>query len=110
MWPLKEKNRRKKFSWTNDELQLLLQVALDYKAKCQFNANVWETKRQKYEDIFDILLKKYPDEKEKYPNKEKMNKERVAVKLKSIQSEFKKAIECGKKKWWKSCGFSFCFI
>ena len=40
------------FSCTGDELQLLLQVALDYKAKCEFNAENWKTKLQKYEDIF----------------------------------------------------------
>ena len=75
----------------------MLQAALEYKEKCEFKAENWETKRQKYKDIFDILRKEYPDEKEKHPTKEKMNKERVAAKLKSIRSVFKKVIDCGKK-------------
>ena len=30
------------FSWTDDKLQLFLQGALDYKAKCEFNTENWE--------------------------------------------------------------------
>ena len=91
----KKSKKEVEFSSTDDELQLLLQ-ALNYKAQSEFNAETWETKRQEYEDIFDILMKEYPDKKEKYPNKGKMNKERVAAKLKYIRSGFKTAIGCGK--------------
>ena len=45
-------------------------------------------KRQKNKYIYDILMKEYPDEKEKYSDKEKMKKERVATKIKSIRSGF----------------------
>ena len=103
----KKSKKEVEFSWTHEELQLLLPAALDYKAKCEFNAEDWETKQQKYEDLYDVLMEEYPDEKQKYPNKEKINKERVAAKLKSIRSGFKKAIDCGKRKWWRSCGFYF---
>ena len=78
-------------------MQQLLQAPLGYKAKCEFDAKNGEKKRQKYENIFDILMQKYPDEKEKYSNKKKMNKKRVAAKLKSMRYGFKKAIDCGKK-------------
>ena len=63
------------FFWTDDKLQLLLQAALDYKGKWECNAKKWETKCQKYKDIFNILMKEYLDEKGKHPNKEKLNKE-----------------------------------
>ena len=53
------------FFWTDDELQLLLQAAFDYKAKCEFTAENGETKHQKHKDIFDALMKEYPYEKEK---------------------------------------------
>ena len=92
----KKSKKKVEFFWTDDELQLLLQAPLDYKAKCEFDAKNWEKKCQKYEDI-DILMKEYPDEKEKYSNKKKMNKKRVATKLKSMRSGFKKAIDCGNK-------------
>ena len=95
------------FSWTDDALQLLLQVAPDHKAKCEFKAENWEKKRQNHEDIFDILMKEYPDEKEKYPNKEKISKKRATAKLKSIRSGFEKAIDCGKKSGWGRVVFTF---
>ena len=103
----KKSKKEVEYSWTDHELQLLLQAALDYKVKCEFNAESWETKRQKYEYIFDILMKEYPDEKEKYPNKEKMNKKRIVAKLKSIRSRFKKAIDCGKKSGGGRAVFTF---
>ena len=99
----KKSKKEVEFSWNDDQLQLLLQVALNYKAKCQFNAENWE----KYKNIFNVLMKEYPDEKEKYSNKEKMNIERVAAKLKSTRSGLKKAIDCSKKKGWRSCSFYF---
>ena len=99
----KKLKKEVEFSWNDDELQLLLQAALNLKAKCEFNAENWE----KYKDIFNVLMKEYPDEKEKYSNKEKMNIERVAAKLKSTRSGLKKAIDCSKKKGWRSCSFYF---
>ena len=75
--------------------------------KCKFNVENWEMKCQKYKDIFDILMKEYPDEKKKYPNKEKMNKERVAAKLKRIRSGFKKAMDCSKKRGGSCVAFAF---
>ena len=67
----KKQKKEVEFTWTVDELQLLLQAALDYKAKSEFNAENWEAERQKYKDIFDILMKEYPEEKEDYPNNKK---------------------------------------
>ena len=64
------------FSWTDDELQLLLEASLDFKSKCEFQGETWESKRSKYKNILDIMLKRYPKYQEKYPNKEKLNKDR----------------------------------
>ena len=49
------------FSWTDDELQLLLEASLDFKDKCEFQKESWESKRTKYENILDIMLKQYPE-------------------------------------------------
>ena len=87
----KKSKKKVEFSQTDYELQQLLQAPLGYKAKCEFDAKNGEKKRQKYENIFDILMQKYPDEKEKYSNKKKMNKKRVAAKLKSMRYGFKKS-------------------
>ena len=93
----KKSKKEVEFSWSDDELQLLSQTTLDYKAKYEFNTENWETKGQNYEDIFYSLMKEYRGKKEKNPEKEKINKERVAAKFKIIPSGFKKAIDCRKK-------------
>ena len=72
------------FSWTADKLQLLLEASLDFKRKCVFEGESQESKRSKYENIFDIVLKKHPKDQEKYPHNKKLNKDQVAVKLKTI--------------------------
>ena len=42
----KKSKKEVEFSRIDEKLQLLLQAAFDYKAKCQFNAENWEIKRQ----------------------------------------------------------------
>ena len=88
------------FSWTDDELQLLLEASLDFKSKCEFQGESWESKRSKYENILDIMLKQYPEDQERYPNKEKLNKDQVAAKLKTIRTGYRKACDNG----WKNDG------
>ena len=78
-----EKAEKVKFSWSDDEIQLLLMSALDFKAQCEFEGVDWESKRSKYEQIFEIVTKEYPDG-EHYQNKKSMTKDRVTAKLKSI--------------------------
>ena len=48
------------FSWTDDKLQLLFEASLDFKSKCEFQGESWESKRSKYENILDIMLKQFP--------------------------------------------------
>ena len=50
----------KAFSWTDDELSLLLKVIIDYKAYQASNGKDWETVKRKYEDIIEKLLERYP--------------------------------------------------
>ena len=45
--------------------------------------------------------------KEKYPKKEKINKELVAAKLKSMRSGFRKVIDCSKRKGEGHVVFTF---
>ena len=54
------------FSWTEDKLQLLLEASLDFKSKCVFEGESQESKRSKYENIFDTVLKKHPKDQERY--------------------------------------------
>ena len=54
--------RDKAFSWTDDELSLLLKVIINYKAYQASNGKDWETVKRKYEDIIKRFLERYPSE------------------------------------------------
>ena len=60
----------KDFSWTDDELELLLKCALVYKSKCEYEGLSWEGTRTKYETIKDLILERYPDESSDNPNEQ----------------------------------------
>ena len=60
---VKRKNgKASDFNWTDDEIQLLLEVESDYEG-----VN-WESKRTKYEQIKSKFCEQYPEvEDEKFP-------------------------------------------
>ena len=101
-----EKAEKVEFSWSDDEIQLLLMSALDFKAQCEFEGVDWESKRSKYEQIFEIVTKEYPDG-EHYQNKKSMTKDRVTAKLKSIRTGFKKAADTGRRSGGGRVVFTF---
>ena len=49
----KEKSKLDYFSWSDDEVELLLNVALDYKASKAMENIDWESCQNKYQDIMD---------------------------------------------------------
>ena len=61
----------------------------------------WESKRTKYEQIKSKFCEQYPEvEDEKFPRSndlDSITKERVSAKLKSIRTNFGKAVDTGKK-------------
>ncbi len=50
----------KNFTWSDEEINLLLNVVIDYKARKAGEGVNWETVRSKYEDVTKIFLEKYP--------------------------------------------------
>ena len=67
-----EENPKKtntEFLWTDDEIQLLVQISFNFKSKCEFEGLRWESRRSKYEQIFESVSKEYPEDPEKFPNK-----------------------------------------
>ena len=48
------------FSFTDDEIQLLLEVCIEYKAKREYSDVDWESVRNKYEQIQEKLIQQYP--------------------------------------------------
>ena len=63
-----EKNGRKKLNFLGlmTNCNFCYKQHLTAKQNTSLNATNWETKHQKYENIFDILMKEYPDDKEMY--------------------------------------------
>ena len=50
------------FSWTDDDIQLLLNSALSLKSDSEYEGLSWESKRAKYDIIFEKMLQKeYPE-------------------------------------------------
>ena len=62
------------FQWTDDELGLLVDVAIDFKTEELYKGNDWEGIRKKYERIFYAFLERYPSSSDegydplKYPH------------------------------------------
>ena len=97
----KTQNKKKEFCWTDDEVQLLLEVCYELKAESDYEGVNFESKRTKYELVKDRFCEQYPFvADEQYPRTNDLNsitKERVSVKIKSIRGNFKKAVDSGKK-------------
>ena len=65
--------------------------------KVEFQGEGWEWKRSKYENILDVKLKQYPKGQGKYSDKEKLNRYRVAAKLKLDRTGYRKAYDNGRR-------------
>ena len=94
------------FSWTDPEIELLLEAVKVFASNCMFNGTDWESVKSKYDKIREILVERYPKIKEgersnpDYPNSkslERITKDRIAAKLKAVRKNFKKAVDSGKR-------------
>ena len=107
----KKNGKGSDFNWTDDEIQLLLEVCFDFKAESDYEGVNWESKRTKYEQIKSKFWEQYPEvEDEKFPRCKDLDsimKERVSAKLKSIRTDFKKAVDTGKRSGGERIIFTF---
>lgn len=92
----------KNFTWSDEEINLLLHVVKDYKAGKSGEGVDWETFRSEYEDVTKMFLEKYTDnDKEKFPRRTEVsgnfNKDRILNKLKRIKLNFRKAVDMGRR-------------
>ena len=90
------------FTWTDDELSLLLHVIMDYKTEKSSLGVDWDTVKAKYDNILDKFIENYPKVKnEAYPNSDTLTsvftKERIIAKIKRIKLCFRKAIDSGRR-------------
>ena len=98
----KKNGKASDFDWTDDEIQLLLKVCFDFKAESDYEGVDWESKRTKYEQIKSKFCEQYLEvEDEKFPRSndlDSITKERISAKLKSIRTNFRKAVDTGKSR------------
>ncbi|XP_034079362.1 uncharacterized protein si:ch211-174j14.2 [Gymnodraco acuticeps] len=92
--------RKEVFSWTDDEVELLLRVTLDYKStKIQENVD-WESYKSKYSDIEDLFQAQYPktDTEKDFPHGVgAITKAQLSAKLKQIRMKYRHAVDTGRR-------------
>ena len=95
---------RKEFIWTDDEVELLLSVANDYKTKKAAESIDWESVKSKYSDILDMFKAVLPGADEErnafkdFPHKkEEITKQVLTSKLKAIRLKYRQAVDTGRK-------------
>ena len=97
----KKNGKASDFNWTDDKIQLLLEVCSDFKVESDYEGVNWESKRTNYEQKKSKFCEQYPEvEDEKFSSNsdlDSITKERVSAKLKSIRTNFKKAVDTGKR-------------
>ena len=100
-----DKTKADNFVWTDDEVQLLLEVTNDYKVLKAAKNIDWESCQSKYTDILELYREHYPSSQEEsadiekeYPHKkEEITKVILTSKLKNIRLKFSQAIDSGKR-------------
>ena len=90
------------FSFTDDEIQLLLEVFTEYKAKREYCGVDWESVGNKYEKTHEKLFQQYPKNSTYgFSNSENaeptLTVKRIIGKLKIIRTNFKKAVDTNKR-------------
>ncbi|CAI5658451.1 uncharacterized protein LOC102081299 [Oreochromis niloticus] len=93
------RSRTESYVWTDHEVELFLNLTLEYKtAKTQENVD-WETCQGKYADIHALFLEQYPSEKsQEFPHrKEDITRAIITTKMKAIRGKYRQAVDSGRK-------------
>ena len=97
----KEKKTGNEFVWSDDEAELLLNVANEYKVSKAAEGIDWESVKTKYSDIFDRFIAALPDDNsdapKNFPHKKEVIEEILTSKLKVIRLKFRQAVDSGRK-------------
>ena len=94
-----EDGDEQQFKWTDDEIQLLLEVVKNYKATQTQQKLNWVKIQRRYEQIAAQFNEEYPEQpSDLYPHKrEEITTDRVTAKLKKLQTAYKKAEDSKRK-------------
>ena len=98
---LPKKKEKKKFIWSDDEVELLLNIANDYEVFKAAESVDWESVKSKYSDICDLFIAALPvdnsDMMRSLPHKkEEVTKQIVTSKLKAIRLKFRQPVDSGR--------------
>ena len=96
---------KKDFQWSDDEVELLLNVTYEYKTARAAECTDWESVKSKYADIFDLFKECLPGSEDEriglekdFPHtKEEITKQILSCKLKAIRLKYRHAVDSGKK-------------
>ncbi|XP_062267323.1 uncharacterized protein LOC133973462 [Platichthys flesus] len=93
------------FSWSDDEVELLLKVTQEYKLAMAAQSTDWESSQSKYGDILERYREYYPSSQEamatgkEFPHKkEELTKGQLTTKLKAIRFKYRQAVDSGRKR------------
>lgn len=53
-------NNQKVFTWTDSEIELLLEAVKVFSANCSFERKDWESVKSKYDRIRQLFTERYP--------------------------------------------------
>ena len=92
------------FQWTDNEVHLLLSVAIDYKSQRAMENVNWESVQSKYTDIKDRFKDKLPetgerqaDEKDLPHTRDEIKLSCLTGKLKAIHLKCRQAVDSGRR-------------
>ena len=89
------------FTWTDQEIELLLETVKAYSSQCSYEGKDWESIKSKYDKINEFFIERYPKESEEEFSKlsvlDRITKERVAAKVKQLRVKYKNAVDVGKR-------------
>lgn len=100
----KNDSKPQPFIWTDDEVELLLKITLEYKTSKAAENTDWESCQSKYGDLLNMFNKQYPTPEnaakigKEYPHKVgELAKSVLTSKLKMIRKKFREAVDSGRK-------------
>eukprot|EP00794_Sanderia_malayensis_P019640 gene19640-21584_t len=89
------------FTWTDSEVELLLECIKSFASNCMFEGKDWEGIKSKYEKIRSIFVEQYPkpdsntnntEDYPKFASLDSVTKERISGKIKSLRLNIQGAI------------------
>ena len=98
--PSGKNDSSKEFMWSDNKVELLLNIAAKYKASKAVESINWESVKTKYKDILELFLAALPEEttpvcKNIPHKKDEIKLLNLTSKLKAIRLKFHQAVDSG---------------